>query len=171
MSYHRSMLPLGALGYPMPEMASYGLTDSDAILPTKALCGSAKVVQSALKDQGFYNGQIDGILGAGSVSAIKAFSLAKGIGNKSWPDPVFCGKLKEQQNLLLNSEYEKRNPVVEPPPDGGVVSVTPGSGSPSSSLPGSIGPAAPASEDNTMLYAGAAAFVVIGLVGLYLAMR
>lgn len=170
MSYHRSMLPLGALGYPMPEMASYGLTDSDSILPSKALCGSAKVVQSALKDQGFYNGQIDGILGSGSVAAIKAFSLAKGIGSKSWPDPVFCGKLREQQNLLLNAEYEKRNPVVEPPPDGGGT-VTTGSGTPSSSLPGSIGPAAPPGEDNTMVYVAVGVAAVLGLGGLFLAMR
>lgn len=170
MSYHRSFLPLGSLGYPMPEMASYGLTDSDSINPSAKLCGSAKVVQSALKDQGFYKGQIDGILGSGSVSAIKAFSLANGIGGKSWPDPVFCGKLREKQNLLLNEEYEKRNPVVEPPPNvSPSVPVTPGQ-------PAPVSPSSPvtpvaAAEDNTVLYAAGAAVVVLGLVGIYFATR
>lgn len=160
MSYHHSMLPLGWI---MPEMASYGLTDSDRINPTaKASCGDAKAVQGALKDQGFYSGAIDGILGKGSVSAIAAFSKAKGIGNISWPNPTFCAKLREEQQKLLVAEFERRNPPAPPQTQGGG-QVAPVTG-------GGVTPVAPidqplpvAVEDNTMLYVAAG---VVGLVAI-----
>lgn len=177
MSYHRSLLPLGALGWPMPEMAGYGMADSDAILPNKPLCGSAMTVQAALRDQGFYKGPIDGQLGSGSVTAIRNFSIANGLGSKTWPDPAFCAKLKEKQNLALNAEYERRNPPPPEPSGGGgggvpatgpieVVDVTtPGSGGGGSS-------AAPAAqEDNTMIYVLGAVGVLAIAAGAYFATR
>ena len=171
MSYHRSMLPLGSLGYPMPEMASYGLTDSDAILPNAKLCGSAKVIQSALKDQGFYTGQVDGILGSGSVAAIKKFSLANGIGSKSWPDPVFCAKLREKQNLLLNAEYEKRNPPPPPTPEQPGANQPPGTLNQPPATPPAQPPVVAAEEDNTLFIAAGVGVLALAAVGLYLATR
>lgn len=156
------MLPLGQLGWIMPEMASYGLTDSDRILPKNGSCGDVYAVQGALKDQGYYSGNIDGNLGKGSTAAIAAFSKAKGIGAISWPNVTFCAKLREEQQKLLVSEFEKRNPP--PPPEGGgqdgPVPISPGGGQPGQAAPPvQVAPA----DDNMMLYIGAG---VIGLVAI-----
>lgn len=162
MSYHRPMLPLGQLGWIMPEMANYGLTDSDRILPKNGSCGDVYAVQGALKDQGYYSGNIDGNLGKGSTAAIAAFSKAKGIGVISWPNATFCAKLREEQQKLLVAEFEKRNPP--PPPEGGgqdgPIPISPGGGQPIQAAPPvQVAPA----QDNMMLYIGAG---VIGLLAI-----
>jgi len=158
----------------MAEMASYGMTDSDSINPSKPLCGDARAVQGALRDQGYYKGSVDGILGSGSVTAIKNFSLANGLGSKSWPDAAFCQKLREKQNLALNAEYERRNPP--PPPEvgpgggGDIIPAPPSGGQPVS--PGSPNAAPPpAAEDNTMLYVAGGVGVLAVAAGIYFATR
>lgn len=152
------MLPLGWI---MPEMAGYGLTDSDRINPTaKASCGDAKAVQGALKDQGFYSGAIDGILGKGSVSAIAAFSKANNLGAISWPNATFCAKLRSNQEALLNGEYERRNPPQQTQGGGQVAPVTGGGVTPVAPIDQ---PLPVVQDDNTMLYVAAG---VVGLVAI-----
>ncbi len=177
MSYHHStILPLGALGWPMAEMSSYGMTDSDAIIPNKALCGNTATMQGALKDQGYYKGPIDSNIGSGTQAAIKAFSLANGLGSKVWPDPAFCAKLREKQNIALNAEYEKRNPP--PPPEvgpgggGDIIPAPPPGGQPAQPGGQQVSPAAPPPPpDNTMLYVAGGAGVLLLAAGVYFATR
>jgi len=84
---------------------------------------------------------------------------------------VFCGKLREQQNLLLNREYEKRNP---PPPDN---PEQPGQQQPPGTLnqpPAAQPPAAPpaaAEEDNTLFIAAGVGVLLLAGVGIYFATR
>lgn len=134
MTYHRQNYPFqpslagtgySGLGWADPAWASLGLMDPDQIQPSKPLCGSAKIVQQALKDQGVYVGAIDGIFGSGSVSALKKATGA------TWPTPgPVCQKLKDAQTALVIAAYAAANPPqpdippdVPPPP---VVVVTPG---------------------------------------------
>lgn len=152
----------GGLGWADPEHATYGLTDSDLVQPSKGLCGSAKVIQGCLKDQGYYNGPIDGVLGSGSVAAIKKFSADKGIGNISWPNATFCDALRSSQYVLITAEYARRHP---PTPDGQVI-VGP-DGQVVAPPPEKI--IEPPEEDNTrtyLLYGGfaVAALLALGLV-------
>lgn len=169
MSYHKSMLPLGALGWPFEEAATYGYTDPDRIVPSAKLCGDAKAVQSALKDLGFYNGAIDGVLGKGSASAMAAYSKARGIGNISWPNAVLCTQLRTDLDKLIYQKYDERHP---PQPQGGQPggaidpggTVTPGGGTvtPGQAAP----PVVDGSVDNTRTYlfvGGLAVFAVVGL--------
>jgi hypothetical protein len=191
MSYHHSMLPLGqmasgegglgctscsrgagsyelrGLGWIYDEAATYGLTDSDRLVPNKALCGDPYAVQGALKDLGFYNGPIDGNLGKQSTSAMAAFSKAKGLGNVSWPNPTFCAQLKGEQMSLIQLEYEKRNPpkpvvdqngnVTVPPVQTGNQTVTPGSSSTPVVVP---------AEDKSRTYLMVGGFAFAGLLAL-----
>ena len=39
-------------------------------------------IQTVLKQQGFYRGRIDGVIGAGSRAAIRRFRIARGIANE-----------------------------------------------------------------------------------------
>ena len=177
MSYHINsvrvpgLYGVGGLGWLMPEMSGYGLTDSDRIVPSAKLCGDAKAIQSALKDQGFYSGAVDGVLGKGSVSAIAAYSKAKGLGTISWPNPTFCAALKADQEKLLVAEFERRNPPAPPPAQGGDGQPVSPVYSSQGQQPSQQAPVAPAAEDNTMLYiAGAVGLVGVGLA-VYLASR
>jgi len=173
MSYHKSMLPLGALGWPtgLEEAAGWSppVTDPDRISPTaKAACGNVLAMQGALKDQGYYSGAIDNVIGKGTQAAIKQFSLDNGLGPKIWPDPTFCAALKGKQLALLQGKYEALHP---PQPQGGQPDgtqpgggvVTPGGGT---VTPGQVAPPVVTGEDNTRTYlfvGGLAVFAVVGL--------
>lgn len=95
------------------SISGLGALDAAVIQPTRPLCGNARNVQQGLKDLGFYSGPIDGILGKGSTSAIGAFSRARGIGNITWPNPVFCAELAKALD-------EANAPPPQVTPDGGV---------------------------------------------------
>lgn len=136
MTYHRQNYPFQpalaglnyssvgatALGWADPAWASLGLMDPDQIQPNKPLCGGAKLVQQALKDQGAYAGAVDGIFGSGSVSALKKVTGA------SWPTPgAVCQKVKDAQTALVIAAYAAANPPPpDVPPDVPPVVVTPG---------------------------------------------
>ena len=166
---------LRGLGWLMDEYASLGLTDSESIT-TKALCGNAKVIQSALKDQGFYNGAIDGILGSGSVTAIKNFSASAGIGSKSWPDAAFCSALRSAQEKKLAAAWEAAHPPAPaggggaPGDQGGSYVATPDAGVVGVSQPGSASsggstsaPAAAGMSQKTILLGAAGVLGVLGV--------
>jgi peptidoglycan hydrolase-like protein with peptidoglycan-binding domain len=174
MSYHKSMLPLGALGWPagLEEAAGWSppVTDPDRISPTaKAACGNVLAMQGALKDQGYYTGTVDNTIGKGTQAAIKQFSLDNGLGRKIWPDPTFCAALKGKQLALLQGKYEALHP---PQPQGGQPggaidpggTVTPGGGT---VTPGQVAPpVVDGGVDNTRTYlfvGGLAVFAVVGL--------
>ena len=170
---------LRGLGWLMDDYANLGLMDSDA-LTTKALCGNAKATQQALKDQGFYNGAVDGILGSGSVTAIKNFSIAAGIGSKSWPDAAFCAALKTGQEKKLAAAWLATQPPpgsagggTDPGDQGGGYIATPDQGVVGVSQPGTSAPGGQSGSTTaagvgglskkTMLLAGAGVLGVIGI--------
>lgn len=139
MTYHRQNYPFQpalaglnyssvgatALGWADPAWASLGLMDPDQIT-TGALCGGAKVIQQALKDQGLYKKAIDGILGSASTSGSSMWAY-KQVTGKVWPDAPSCQKLKDAQTALVIAAYAAANPPPpDVPPDVPPVVVTPG---------------------------------------------
>ena len=187
MSYHNSMLPLGqmasgegglgcttcskgtgsyelrGLGWIYDEAATYGLTDSDRIIPSKPLCGDPYAIQGALKDLGYYKGKIDGDLGKQSTAAMAAFSKENGVGNVSWPNVAFCTRLKDLQKALIEVEYEDRHPPKPVIDQNGNVTVPVQTGV-DQKLPVQVAP--PVEEDNTRTYVMIGGFVAAGLIAL-----
>jgi len=174
MSYHKSMLPLGSLGWPsgLEEAASWSpsVTDPDRIRPVNGTCGDAKAIQGALKDLGYYSGAIDGILGKGSVSAITKFSSAKGIGNISWPTAVFCNALKDSQTAFVRAQYDLKHPQPVGP-DGQVQPVGPGGQVQPVGPGGQVAPPGGGGEEsstrNYLLIGGFAVAAILGVVMIY----
>lgn len=69
-----------------------------------------KTLQTALKDQGFYNGKIDGIYGKKTVSAVKAYQRKNGLKADGVAGPKTLGKLYEK------NEADNGNPAVTDTP-------------------------------------------------------
>lgn len=166
---------LGQLGWLIDDYATLGLTDSDQIKPTSALCGSAKVIQSSLRDLGYYTGPIDGQLGSGSVAAISKFSVDKGLGKITWPNAAFCTALKKAMEEKLAAAFTAAHPTETGPGGGG--DVVPGGGSGQTTTPvvsggggttasggqsGSTTAPTEATSTKTYLWIGAG---VLGLIG------
>jgi peptidoglycan hydrolase-like protein with peptidoglycan-binding domain len=78
----------------------------------------AKHLQQSLKDQGFYEGQVDGILGARTKEALRKFQESKGLDAS--------GKLDNQTASALGIEFSDIQPVRGTEPVQPATSPTPG---------------------------------------------
>ncbi len=77
-----------------------------------------KTLQTALKDQGFYSGKIDGIYGRKTVNAVKAYQRKNGLKADGVAGPKTLGKLYEEDETDIGSPAETTppSPVLSPEP-------------------------------------------------------
>ena len=77
-----------------------------------------KTLQTALKDQGFYNGKIDGIYGRKTVNAVKAYQRKNGLKADGVAGPKTLGKLYEKGETETGNQAETDtpSPVISPEP-------------------------------------------------------
>ena len=73
------------------EVISIEVDTSDYLAPTP------KQVQQALKNTGYYKGEIDGVIGSGSQSAIKNFQKDNGLSADGKVGPKTWSKLRKYQ--------------------------------------------------------------------------
>jgi peptidoglycan hydrolase-like protein with peptidoglycan-binding domain len=74
-------------------METNGVTSNKPVTVPKI--DQDKALQQALKDKGFYDGEIDGIVGPKTKEAIKAFKVCNGLKPDFFPGP----KVKELLGL------------------------------------------------------------------------
>ena len=78
---------------------------------------AVKTLQTALKEQGYYSGKIDGIFGKGTVNAVKAFQRKNGLKVDGIAGPLTQEKLYSGSGTKTSSaESSAQSPATEPPP-------------------------------------------------------
>ena len=78
---------------------------------------AVKTLQTALKEQGYYSGKIDGIFGKGTVNAVKAFQRKNGLKVDGIAGPLTQEKLYSGSGTKTSSaESSAQSPADEQPP-------------------------------------------------------
>lgn len=76
-----------------------------------------KTLQTALKEQGFYNGKIDGIYGKKTVNAVKAYQKKNGLKADGVAGTKTLGKLYEKSDTAADNPEEANNPQAKNMPE------------------------------------------------------
>lgn len=103
---------------------SAGLSQAASVRTLKKGSRGAEVktLQTALKDQGYYSGKIDGIYGKKTVSAVKAYQRKNGLKADGVAGPKTLGKLYEKGEAETDNPEEAKTPSPQNTPEPAAVS-------------------------------------------------
>lgn len=109
--------PSLGLGLDVPYTSPAGEPKVGAFNPTSpwTWCGSVQAVQKMLQDLGHYTGAIDGVAGAGTQQALRAFGQQVGLPTSGGMTGGLCEALQSAWSGRLGSGVAPRAPSADAP--------------------------------------------------------